>query len=162
MKNGLLFLLFFVCVSMASSQTISRDKYLHFGAGAVIGGVGGYAAHHIFGGDPYWTWTGAVGSSLAAGLLKEHMDKNEYGGWDNNDILFTVIGGAASGLVLDLLLKDNKRRRRGKACNCNAIHYGPSLFTEIPITFSKEGSGDLAASFFAQKILSEGTLAPNP
>lgn len=156
MKNHLFLPLVLACVFSASAQTISRDKYLHFGAGVVIGGAGGYTAHHLFGGNRYWTWAGAVGSSLAAGLLKENIDKNEYGGWDNNDVLFTVIGGAASGLALDLLLKDKRRRGRRNVCNCNATFYGSHLSVAIPIPSLEDGSGDLAASFFAYKILSEG------
>ncbi len=153
----ILIALVFVAMTV-NAQLISKDKPLHFGAGIVIGGVGGYTANKIFGGDRYWTWAGAIGSSLAAGVLKENIDKNEYGGWDNNDILFTVLGGAVSGLALNLILKDKGRRRNGKACSCYAIHYEGSipLIIDIKLNTTENSSHDLGAYLLAQKIIGEG------
>ncbi len=157
MKKSFLFVLLLCLCGISKAQEISKDKYLHFGAGVVIGGIGGYAAHKIFDGDPYWTWTGAVGSSLAAGMVKEAIDKADYGVWDNSDILFTTLGGLASGLALELLLRNKRRRGRGRACNCNALNLKRSVSTnETIFNITSFKSHDITSTFQAQRILREG------
>ena len=155
MKKGILLLVMCFVTSMAKSQiTITEDKPKHFGAGFVIGSVGGYAAHHVFDGNPYWTWAGAVGSSLAAGVTKEAIDKADYGVWDNNDIVFTVLGGIASAVVLDLFLKKSKKRRKYRSCNCyvDALRVPKARnFEYVDITSS--GSRDITATLQTQRIL---------
>lgn len=157
MKKSFLFVLLLCLCGISKAQEISKDKYKHFGAGVVIGGIGGYGAHKIFDGDPYWTWTGAVGSSLAAGIVKEAMDKAEYGVWDNNDILFTTLGGVVSGLALELLLRNKRRRGRSGACNCNALNLKRSLRTnETVFNIASYKSHNITSTFQAQHILREG------
>ncbi len=141
---------------MNAQITISEDKPKHFGAGFVIGAVGGYTAHHMFNGNPYWTWAGAVGSSLAAGVTKEAIDKAEYGLWDNNDILFTVLGGVASGVVLELFLKKSKKRKNYRSCNCYAGSFdrpgiGIGNVDYFDITHSE--TRDITSVYQAQRIL---------
>lgn len=156
-KNFLFVLLLCLCGMISKAQEISKDKYLHFGAGVVIGGIGGYASHKIFDGDSYWTWTGAVGSSLAAGIVKESMDKAEYGVWDNNDILFTTLGGVVSGLALELLLRNKRRRGRSRACNCYALNLKRSVNTnETVFNIASYKSHNITSTFEAQRILREG------
>jgi hypothetical protein len=143
-----------VCGSAMAQITISRDKPLHFGAGFVIGSVGGYAAHHMFDGNPYWMWAGAVGSSLAAGITKEQMDKVDSGVWDNNDILYTTLGGIASAVVLDLFLKKSRKRRKYRPCNCYDVTLSlpqTSKYRKMEIGNSK--SHDIIAKLQAQRIL---------
>jgi len=155
-KNLLLILLVF-WFGLAQAQTISKDKPLHFGAGLVIGGVGGYAANKIFKGDPYWTWAGAIGSSLAAGITKEAIDEADYGGWDNNDVLFTALGGIVSGLALELLLKKKRRGGRSNVCNCGAVNFDiPSIDSSFAIEISSFKSKDLKANLQALHFLKQG------
>lgn len=156
MKKYFLLLILFCFFKTGHAQiNIGPDKYKHFAAGAVIGGVGGYASHKIFQGDRKWTWVGAVGSSLAAGLVKETMDKNKYGVWENGDIVFTVLGGIVSGLVLDLFLKSDGRRRRGKPCSCYAlqIKYSNPNNDFVNINIRENGSRDIISNLQAQAIL---------
>jgi hypothetical protein len=127
---------------------------LHFGAGFGIGAVGGYTAHHLFNGDPYWYWAGAVGSSLAAGVVKESMDKADYGVWDNNDILFTTLGGIASGFVLDLFLKKSKKRKRYRPCNCYAVQLKLPQTTRISyLEIGSFTSHNITSTIQAQRII---------
>lgn len=101
----------------------NADVTKHLGAGIVIGGVGGYTAHKLFNGQRGWTWAGAVGSSLAAGLAKEALyDQPSGAEWESRDVFFTTLGGIVSGLALDLLLKNNRRRGGGgKRRNCGCL-----------------------------------------
>jgi hypothetical protein len=156
-KNILFVLLLCLCGLLKAQITISKDKPLHFSAGFVIGGVSGYTSHHLFDGNPYWTWAGAVGSSFAAGVVKESMDKADYGIWDDNDILFTTLGGIASGFILDLFLKKSKKRKRFKPCDCYSLNLKlPRSSNKKVIDLAGNGSHDLAAAFQAQRILREG------
>lgn len=126
----------------------------HLGAGVVIGGVGGYAAHKIFNGKRGWTWAGAVGSSLAAGLSKETYDKSNGGVWENDDVIFTAVGGIISGLVMDMVL--NIRRTSGKKCGCPPLAV---QMTPVPVKFStnlETGSGDIAAALQANYLINSG------
>ena len=153
-KKVFLVLMLCICTISKAQITISEDKPKHFAAGVVIGGIGGYAANKIFKGDQYWTWAGAVGSSLAAGITKEAIDKADYGVWDNNDVLFTVLGGIVSGLALELLIKKRVRGRIRVTCNCNTLnaqHLKKGNMMVINITTYK--SHDIIATLQAQRIL---------
>ena len=99
-------------------------------------------------------WAGAVGSSLAAGVTKEAIDKADYGVWDNNDIVYTVLGGVASAVVLDLFLKKSKKRRKYRPCNCYAESYKPKGNMNLDffdITLSE--SHDITSALQAERIL---------
>lgn len=133
----------------------------HVGAGVAIGAVGGYAAHKIFQGDANWTWAGAVGSSLAAGLAKETYDVSNGNEWQTDDVVFAALGGFLSGLALDLLIKDKGgkgKERRGKGCGClvveNSIKKGLSL-PLVPADLNG-GSGDLGAALQAAQLIRQG------
>jgi len=160
MKKYFLILVFFGFIPICNAQiNWGPDKPKHIAAGIVAGGVGGYAAHKIFRGDRRWTWAGAVGSSLAAGVAKEMYDKSTYGVWETQDIIFTTLGGIVSGLALDLLLKNDGRRRRGKPCSCYAlqIRYSESNNSLANIDLFENGSHDIGATLSAQAILSNGS-----
>lgn len=137
---------------------ITDDKAKHLGAGFVIGGIGGYTANKIFNGDRYWTWAGAVGSSLAAGVAKEVWDESRRGTSDTDDVVNTVIGGAISGLLIDLFLKSDRRGkgkgryRRGKNCGCLVVDLDTERYNETPIIFIENGSGNIASTIQAQSI----------
>jgi len=158
MKKRVFFILMlFICSISKAQITISEDKPKHFAAGVVIGGIGGYAAHKIFKGsndrtNRFWTWTGAVGSSLAAGITKEALDKAEYGVWDNNDILFTTLGGIVSGLALELLIKRKVPGRIKVTYNGDTLNQDLIRNNEV-LNIASYESHDVIATLQAQRIL---------
>lgn len=147
---------FLISFGKMNAQFADESSAKHFGAGVVIGAVGGYTANKIFKGDMRWTWVGAVGSALAAGIVKESMDEAKYGGWDNNDIIFTTLGGAVSGLVLELLMNKNRRRGSGRPCSCYATNYSlPNSYNNLNINVTELGSRSLTSNIQAQYFLSK-------
>lgn len=158
MKKIVFFVLMLCTCTISKAQiTISNDKPKHFAAGVVIGGIGGYAAHKIFKksnntANRFWTWTGAVGSSLAAGITKEALDKADYGVWDNYDVLFTTIGGVISGLALELLIKRKVSGRIRVTYNGDILNQDLIKSNEVMNITSYE-SHDIIATLQAQRIL---------
>jgi len=147
-----LFIFFF----RSNAQIADSSSPKHFAAGIAIGAVGGYTANKIFKGDRKWTWAGAVGSALAAGLVKETMDKADYGVWDNSDVAYTTLGGIVSGLALEFLLNSNRRRGRGRPCSCYAINFKkPNSYSNFKITYTNKGSRSLSSTIQAQYFLSK-------
>ncbi|APQ18852.1 hypothetical protein [Maribacter hydrothermalis] len=108
-KLGILFFLL-LCIHDVYSQ-LEKDKALHFLGGNLYGLVGAGVANQISDGDRTWTFIGAVGGSLLIGLAKESIDQNQYGGWDNSDLLATVLGGATVGVTIDIFEKRKQRKR---------------------------------------------------
>jgi len=145
-----LLLLLFLTYHINSHAQQVENVAKHLGAGVAIGAVGGYAAHKIFNGQRGWTWAGAVGSSLAAGLAKETYDVSRGAQWETEDVLFTALGGAISGLALDLLLKNRRRGRGRKNCGCPPIAFKP-----LYIDPSRD-SGSITAAIQANHILGAG------
>lgn len=90
---------------------IGQDKVLHFLGGNLYGLVGAGIANEISDGDRTWTFVGAVGGSLLIGLAKESIDQKQYGGWDNADLLATVLGGVTVGATIDIFKKRKQRKR---------------------------------------------------
>jgi len=90
---------------------LEQDKVLHFLGGNLYGLVGAGVASEISDGDRTWTFVGAVGGSLLIGLAKESIDQKQYGGWDNADLLATVLGGATIGVTIDIFKKRKQRKR---------------------------------------------------
>lgn len=92
---------------------LEKDKVLHFGAGVVSGAAGALVANQLSNGDRIWTFTGAVGGSLLAGLVKETIDQNKSNNsWDNGDLAATVLGGVTVGVTIDLF--SGKKRKKKK------------------------------------------------
>ena len=110
MKNILIIILFTLSLQSAHSQ-IEQDKVLHFLGGNLYGLVGAGVANEISDGDRTWTFIGAVGGSLLIGLAKESIDQKQYGGWSNEDLLATVLGGATVGVTIDIFKKKKQRKR---------------------------------------------------
>ncbi len=158
MKKKVFFVLMFgICIISNAQITISEDKPKHFAAGIVIGGIGGYAAHKIFKRsnnrtNRFWTWTGAVGSSLAAGITKEAIDKADYGVWDNYDILYTTLGGIVSGLALELLIKRKVSGRIRVTYNGDILNQDLIRNNEV-LNIASYESHDIIATLQAQRIL---------
>ncbi|WP_339656944.1 hypothetical protein [uncultured Maribacter sp.] len=149
-----LYLLFSISTIYAQKST---DAVKHLGAGIVIGGVGGYAAYKISNGQRGWTWAGAVGSSLAAGLAKEAIyDKPKGAEWETRDVVFTTLGGMVSALVLEVFTgNDGGRRGRsgsGKKCGCLVAELEFNQELDLPI-FVEKGTGDITSELQAAYIL---------
>lgn len=158
MKIKIGLVLLFLCCSYVQGQGTQAELSnigKHVGAGVVIGGVGGYVAHKIFDGKRGWTWAGAVGSSLAAGLAKETYDVSNGGVWENDDVIFTAVGGIISGLIMDMLL--NTRRTSGKKCGCPplAIHMNRVNTVDFKTDF-KTDSGDISTAIQANYLINSG------
>lgn len=106
-------LLILLCFIWKSHAQVESDKALHFLGGNLYGLVGAGVANQISKGDRTWTFVGSVGGSILIGLAKESIDKAQYDGWDNDDLLATVLGGASVGVTIDIF-KQRKKRRRDK------------------------------------------------
>jgi len=113
MKNILLLVVILCSVSQLHAQ-LENDKVLHFGAGALSGAAGAFIASELSDGNRAWTYVGAVGASLLAGLAKESLDKNNGNEWDNSDLAATVLGGVTVGVTIDLFRGKNKRKGKRK------------------------------------------------
>jgi len=153
MIKSVLFLFLLLSFSSIKAQS-SADAAKHFGAGIVIGSVGGYAAHKLSNGQRAWTWVGAVGSSLAAGLAKETLyDQPRGASWETRDVLFTAIGGVVAGLALDVFL-DNTRRRSGggKNCGCLVTQLDFNKEINLPININN-GTGNISSELQAAYLL---------
>ncbi len=111
MKNILILIILLSSLAQLHAQ-LENDKVLHFGAGVLSGAVGAFIASELSDGDRCWTYVGAVGTSLLAGLAKETLDKKNNNRWDNGDLAATVLGGITVGLTIDLFR--GKKRRKGK------------------------------------------------
>ena len=131
-----------VLMIMFTLQTLKAqlegDKALHFLGGNLFGLVGAGVANEISDGNRTWTFVGAVGGSLLIGLAKESIDQNQYGGWDNADLLATVLGGVTVGVTIDIF-KKRKARKRQQLFR-DAVGHNPDRNIEkspIPIATTK-------------------------
>jgi hypothetical protein len=107
-----IFAFFFILGLLHNTYSqIKQDKVLHFLGGNLYGLVGAGVASQISDGDRTWTFIGAIGGSLLIGLAKESIDQKQYGGWDNADLLATVLGGATVGVTIDIFKKRKQRKR---------------------------------------------------
>lgn len=96
---------------LSVNAQIGEDKVLHFVGGNLFGMVGAGVANQISDGNRAWTFAGSIGGSLLIGLAKESIDQNQYGGWDNSDLLATVLGGVSVGVTIDVFKQKKKRKR---------------------------------------------------
>ncbi|MDO1511769.1 hypothetical protein Q2T41_03705 [Maribacter confluentis] len=149
MLSTLLLLMFFQLKAQGSDDAVK-----HFGAGIVIGGVGGYAAHKIFDGKRGWTWVGAVGSSFGAAIAKETLyDQPRGASFEGRDVLFTTLGGIVSGLALDVLTSNTRRRTGGgKYCGCLVVENSEIPDLNLPLN-PETGSRDITAVLQAAYLL---------
>lgn len=150
------FLCLLFSISTIYAQS-SADAVKHLGAGIVIGGVGGYAANKISKGQRGWTWAGAVGSSLVAGLAKEAFyDKPKGATWETRDVVFTTLGGVVSALALEVFTGNDSGRRgrsgNGRKCGCLVAKLDFNQELDLPI-FVGNGTGDITSELQAAYIL---------
>lgn len=96
-------------IAFQSNAQIERDKTLHFGAGVISGAVGANIADELSDGNQFWILTGTLAGSLLAGFAKESLDQYQYGGWDNGDLIATVLGGVSVGITIELFSGKRKK-----------------------------------------------------
>lgn len=98
-------------VSQLHAQ-IERDKALHFLGGNLFGLAGAGIAKQASDGDRVWTFVGSVAGSALIGIAKESIDAGQReGGWDNDDLAATVLGGVTVGVTIELFSKKRDKRR---------------------------------------------------
>ncbi|UJH66882.1 hypothetical protein [Allomuricauda sp. SCSIO 65647] len=139
MKKTIALIAFLVATNL--SAQIDRDKALHFLGGNLFGLAGAGIAKQASDGNRYWTFAGAVGGSLAIGLAKEAVDAGQReNGWDNEDLLATVLGGMTVGFTIDIFT-DRKRQQKRKALTVN---FSEATFQyEAQISSALDGFDDL-------------------
>ncbi len=92
---------------------IEQDKALHFLGGNLYGLAGAGIAKQISDGNRWWTFVGAIGGSALVGVGKEALDSSQRpNGWDNNDLLATILGGATVGFTIDIFTDHKKKKRK--------------------------------------------------
>lgn len=107
MRFSFLVLLMFVLTSLPMKAQVQQDKILHFGIGALSGAAGALVAYELSNKNRFWTVTGAVATSLLAGIAKEAYDERKSNSWDNADLGATVLGGITVGVTIELFTKKN-------------------------------------------------------
>ncbi len=115
MKNTILvFLLLFLAHTIQGQ--IENDKVLHYVGGNLYGLAGAGIAKQISKGNRWWTFAGAIGGSTLIGLGKEAVDASQReNGWDNADLLATILGGATVGFTIDIFTDHKKKAPRNLA-----------------------------------------------
>ena len=97
---------------------------LHFVGGNLYGLAGAGIAKQISNGDRFWTFAGAIGGSALIGLGKEAVDSRTGGsGWDNDDLMATILGGATVGVTIDLFTNHKKRRKKRAGGSLTTMNY---------------------------------------
>lgn len=114
MRFSFLVLVLFVLTSLPLKAQIEQDKILHFGIGALSGAAGALIASELSNQNRFWTVTGAVATSLLAGIAKEAYDERQSNSWDNADLGATVLGGITVGVTIELFSKKNGKRYQSK------------------------------------------------
>ncbi|WP_207785469.1 hypothetical protein [Flagellimonas aquimarina] len=106
-------LVLFVLASQLHSQ-VERDKALHFLGGNLFGLAGAGIAKQASDGNRVWTFVGAVAGSTLIGLAKETVDAGQReNGWDNDDLVATILGGITVGVAIEIFSKKRNKRLRG-------------------------------------------------
>lgn len=113
MKKLIPTLVLFVLASQLYGQ-IERDKALHFLGGSLFGLAGAGIAKQASDGNRVWTFVGALAGSTLIGLAKETVDAGQRdNGWDNDDLLATILGGVTVGVAIEVFSKKRNKRLRG-------------------------------------------------
>ena len=111
MKKLIPTLVFLICTNLVCGQ-VDRDKALHYLGGNLYGLAGAGIAKQISNGNRWWTFAGAIGGSTLIGLGKEAVDASQReNGWDNQDLLATILGGATVGITIDIFTDHKKKQR---------------------------------------------------
>ncbi|MEX0273965.1 MAG: hypothetical protein AB3N16_06280 [Flavobacteriaceae bacterium] len=146
------FVCLLVCLMTMGSvkAQVERDKALHFLGGNLYGLAGAGIASKLSDGNRTWTFVGSVGGSLLIGLGKEAIDNRQYDGWDNDDLLATVLGGATVGLTIDLFSQKAKRKKE---------RYREEMLSKVQVTGYTSPSKQLVPLPLTLMGFSNGTLS---
>lgn len=112
-----------ICLLLALNgfSQLERDKALHFLGGNLFGLAGAGIAKQLSNGDRFWTFAGAVGGATLVGLGKEAVDAGQRdNGWDNDDLLATILGGVTVGVTIDLFTDHSGKRKQRRKENLKA------------------------------------------
>ena len=115
LKKGIYSIVWLLFFSGLNAQ-VETDKALHFLGGNLYGLAGAGIAKQISDGNRWWTFAGSIGGATLIGLGKEAVDAGQRdNGWDNDDLLATILGGATVGITIDIFTnhKKNQKRLRG-------------------------------------------------
>ncbi len=108
----LIFVIFVLSLINKGWSQVERDKALHFIGGNLYGLAGAGIAKQISDGNRWWTFAGSIGGATLIGLGKEAVDAGQReNGWDNDDLLATILGGATVGVTIDIFT-DHKRNKK--------------------------------------------------
>ncbi len=146
----MLFLVLVLLATRVSSQ-IDQDKALHFLGGNLYGLAGAGIAKQISKGNRWWTFAGAIGGSTLIGLGKEAVDAGQRpNGWDNDDLLATILGGVTVGLTIDLFTNHKKQKQRYKRLRKNTNTIGLlQLKSLLDVEFAANGMPSLTELGFS-------------
>ncbi len=128
-----------LCLTFNMYGQIERDKALHFVGGSLFGLVGAGVAKKASEGNRVWTFVGAVAGSTLIGLAKESVDAGQReNGWDNDDLIATILGGVTVGVAIELFSKKKKdgrlRYSRGTIANQDTYQFSPLTFSKTDTT----------------------------
>jgi uncharacterized protein YfiM (DUF2279 family) len=109
-------LMLILLLCQVSYSQIAEDKKKHFVAGAFAGAIANSIAYGVSK-NPKKAFIYGVCSSILVGSIKEYIDEKNYKGWDNEDLLFTALGGVSVNIPLTLIetIHEKKEAKRLKA-----------------------------------------------
>ena len=137
MKKLIPTLVFLMCLNFVSGQ--DRDKVLHYIGGNLYGLAGAGIAKQISDGNRWWTFAGAIGGSTLIGLGKEAVDASQReNGWDNDDLIATILGGATVGVVIDIAGGKKRRKLKAKNSTTNTDLFLNQQWSNQSIAYLKE------------------------
>jgi len=131
MKHTIVLFLLTLMTFQCNAQ-LEQDKVWHFGIGALCGVGGAVIAGELSDGNRFWTFAGAVGASLLAGVAKEALDEQQNNAWDNGDLAATVLGGVTAGITIDVF--SGKKRKARRKAQMNALSEDPVFTTNLDMT----------------------------
>ena len=155
MKKSLYFSLAFCLVQNLFSQ-VETDKALHFLGGNLFGLAGAGIAKQATNGNRWWTFAGAVGGSALVGLGKEAVDAGQReNGWDNEDLLATILGGVTVGITVDIFTdhKKDKKKQKGSLTMADKEYKNYEQHSRLDKLFKKKEVPTLLALSLPSDLL---------
>ena len=151
-----------LCLTISMHGQIERDKALHFVGGNLFGLVGAGIAKKASDGNRAWTFVGAVAGGTLIGLAKESVDAGQReNGWDNDDLLATILGGVTVGLAIELFSKKKEGKFRYSGGTAVNLESPPILFLNTLQTTSNNTLPKLTPFGFSSNILNEMEHVPD-
>ena len=93
--------------------------------------AGAGIAKKLSDGNRFWTFAGSIGGATLIGLGKEAVDAGQReNGWDNDDLMATVLGGLSVGVTIDIFT--DRKGRREKKLREKYTQFKPDTKVETP------------------------------